>query len=312
MLQVYDDLLFKPAWPVLFAVAPELRGSGIQLGAGVVNPYHMHPALIATHLACLNEEMDGDSFIMLGRGAFHDLFDIATPRPISATKEAVEIIYNLVNGKLSSYNGGIFKARNEASFRWNYRPENPPKIWIGTWGPKTCELAGRMKEVSGVMISSITDPSYIKHLRRKVEAGASSVHRDPGEIEVGCVPGTIVSEDRNVAMDLAKKASAVYLPYLRPMTEFIGVSEEEILAVREAVAKKDTNLAGSLISDKSVNAFKLWGTPEDIIEKSSRMIDEGKGVDRINFGFGRAEQDLEGIELLGRKVLPYLREEFKN
>ena len=34
MLQVYDDLLFKPAWPVLFAMAPEVRGSGITLGPG--------------------------------------------------------------------------------------------------------------------------------------------------------------------------------------------------------------------------------------------------------------------------------------
>ena len=68
MVQVYDDLLFKPAWPILFAMAQELRGSGITIGPGVVNPYHIHPALIATHLACLNEEMNGDSFIMIGKG----------------------------------------------------------------------------------------------------------------------------------------------------------------------------------------------------------------------------------------------------
>jgi len=67
MVQVYDDLLFKPSWPILFAMAQALRGSGIAIGPGVANPYHIHPALIATHLASLNEEMNGDSFIIIGK-----------------------------------------------------------------------------------------------------------------------------------------------------------------------------------------------------------------------------------------------------
>jgi 5,10-methylenetetrahydromethanopterin reductase len=311
MLQVYDDLLFKPAWPVLFAMAPEVQNSGIKLGAGVVNPYHMHPALIATHLACLNEETNGDSFIMLGKGAFHDLFQIDPPRPIAATKDAIHIIHNLVSGNPVSYNGKMFQAGSEATLRWKYKARAPPQIWIGTWGQKMCEMAGRMKEVSGVMISSITDERYIGFLRKCMEKGASSVGRSSEEIEVGCVPGTIISDDGNEALELARKASAVYLPYLRPMTEFVGVSEQEISAVREALSKRDIALAGSLVSTKSVNAFKLWGTPEDIIRKSTRMIDGGRGVDRINFGFGRAEEDLDGIHLLGKKVLPYLRDQFK-
>src|SRR5580700_10820164 len=82
MVQVYDDLLFKPAWPILFAMARELRGTGISVGPGVVNPYHIHPALIATNLASLNEEMNGDSFLMIGKGAFHDLFDVEASKPI--------------------------------------------------------------------------------------------------------------------------------------------------------------------------------------------------------------------------------------
>jgi 5,10-methylenetetrahydromethanopterin reductase len=310
MLQVYDDLLFKPAWPVLFAMAPEVRNSGITLGPGVVNPYHMHPALIATHLACLNEETQGASFIMIGKGAFHDLFQIDSPRPIATTREAIEIIHNLVYGKSEKYSGGIFRAKSEASLRWNYRSKAPPQIWIGTWGKKMCELAGKMQQVSGVMISSITDVDYIRLLRKSIEKGAASAGRNPKEIEVGCVPGTVVSEDGNEALELARKASAVYLPYLQPMTQFIGVSDEELASVSEALAQSDLALAGSRVSTKAVNAFKLWGTPEDILRKASKMIDGGKGVDRINFGFGRAEEDLEGIELLGKKVLPYLREEF--
>ena len=309
MLQVYDDLLFKPAWPILFAMARELRGSGITVGPGVVNPYHIHPALIATHLASLNEEMGGDSFLMIGKGAFHDLFELETAKPITATKEAIEIIYNLLSGSPTNYSGKIFRMKSEAAFRWEYSAANIPKIWIGSWGPKMCELAGKMKQVSGVMVSSITDPSYLRFLREQCRVGAISVGREPDDIEIGCVPGTIISKDRGAALALARKASAVYLPYLEPMTDFVGINRNEVESVKEALSRNDLAAAASRVSDKAVNSFKLWGTPDDIIEKTLRMLDGGRGAERINFGFGRGKDDIESIELLGQKVMPYLRDE---
>jgi len=312
MVQVYDDLLFKPSWPILFEMAQELRGSGITIGPGVANPYHIHPALIATHLASLNEEMNGDSFIMIGKGAFHDLFDVETPKPITATKEAIEIIYNLLSGTAADYRGRIFRMKSEATLRWEYTVDILPKIWIGSWGAKMCELAGKMRQVSGIMVSSITDPSYLRYLRERVRAGALSVGREPEEVEIGCVPGAIISEDRDAALDLARKASAVYLPYLEPMTEFVGIKRHEVEAVKEALSRNDLSAAASRISDKAVNSFKLWGTPDDVIEKTLRMLDGGRSAERINFGFGRGKEDIEGIELLGRKVLPYLRGESRN
>jgi 5,10-methylenetetrahydromethanopterin reductase len=310
MVQVYDDLLFKPAFPVLFAMAPELRGSGIKLGAGVVNPYHMHPALIATYLGCLNQEMDGDSFIMIGRGAFHDLFDIATPRPMTAVQEAIEIVSGVLAGTSAKYDGQIFKVKSEARFRWQYVASKSPELWVGSFGPKMAKLAGKMKEVSGIMVSSITNGSYLAHIRELVRTGARSVSRNPEEIEIGCVPGTVVSRDRDRALELARKASAVYLPYLEPMTEYVGVAREEVEAVREALRRNDLEAAATRVPDKAVDSFKLWGTPEDIIEKAIKMLDSGRGADRINFGFGRGEEDIASLELLGKEVLPYLREKF--
>jgi hypothetical protein len=76
-------------------------------------------------------------------------------------------------------------------------------------------------------------------------------------------PGTLISnDDPNKALEMARKASAVYLPYLDPMTEFVGISKDEISSVKSALYKGDTELASSLVSEKSVNAFKLWGTPK--------------------------------------------------
>ena len=309
MFQVYDDLMFKPAWPLLFSIASKLSPEdNISIGPGVVNPYHTHPSLIATNLACLNEESRGRSFLMIGKGAFHDLFNVEPSRPLRTIREAIEIIFGILSGRETSYTGSIFSAKSEARLRWN-TPENLgcPPIWIGTWGPKTSELAGRLKLVSGVMVSSITDAKYIQFLKDKIEKGARSVGRDPREIEIGCVPGTIVSKDRDKARALAREASAVYLPYLDPMPQYLGITNEEIQDVKSVFAKGgDAKSASRFVSDKAVDSFKLWGTPDDLVEKISKLVDGG--IDRINFGFGRGPEDLEGIRLLGEKVLPHFRQ----
>ena len=166
-----------------------------------------------------------------------------------------------------------------------------------------CQLAGSMKEVTGVMVSSIIDPRYIVSLRENLAIGARRASRDVDSLELGLVSGTVVSKDRDTAFKLAREAVALYLPYLSPMTEFVGIDKAEADGVREALAKGDTKLATSLVSEKSVDSFKPWGTPDDIIEKVSNLMNTG--LTRINFGFGRGPEDLEGIELLGKKVLPY-------
>jgi 5,10-methylenetetrahydromethanopterin reductase len=316
MIQVYDDLLFRPAWSVLATLAPHVRESktGLTIGPGVTNPFHYHPAIIAALTADLDQTTRGKAFLMIGKGAFHDLVDITPEKPLTSIREAIKIIYNLLNGRRVAFEGERFSISAEAQFRWT-----PPKewaanrdlrerripIWIGTWGPKTCELAGSMEEVSGVMVSSIIEPGYIASLRGHVQAGAKRVSRDAASVELGLVSGTVVSRDRDLAFRLAREAVTPYLPYLTPMTEFVGVDEAEVNGVREALAKGDTELAVSLVSEKSVNAFKPWGTPDDIIEKVSKL--EESGLARLNFGFGLGPSDLEGIELLGEEVLPYFR-----
>jgi 5,10-methylenetetrahydromethanopterin reductase len=314
MIQVYDDLLFRPAWSVLNHLAPYVRRekTSLTIGPGVTNPFHYHPAIIAALISDLNQTTRGKAFLMIGRGAFHDLVGVKEENPIQSVREAIVIIHNLIHARRVAFDGKRFNIRAEAKFRWTPPVDWDSKansgakeipIWIGTWGPKMCRLAGSMKEVSGVMISSIIEPKYIVSLRKQVAMGARKASRNPDSIELGLVSGTVVSKDRDVAFKLAREAIAPYMPYLSPMTEFVGIEKAEIEGIRDAYAKGNSKLATSLVSDKSVNAFKPWGTPDDIIEKVSRLMNTG--LTRLNFGFGRGPSDLEGIELLGKRVLPY-------
>lgn len=314
MFQVYDDLLFKPAWTVLDRIAPRVRSSKTKLtiGPGVTNPFHYHPAIIAAFISYLNQETNGKAFLMIGRGAFHDVVGLSLRHPMRGLREAIIVIDSLIHGESVDFHGEQFSLTSEAKFRWvpprgwdsnrNSKARRIP-IWVGTWGPKTCELAGSMKEVTGVMVSSVLDPKYIALLRKNLELGATRASRDGSALELGLVSGSIVSKDRDLAFKLARESLAPYLPYLIPMTDFVGIDKAEVEGVREALARRDLKLAASLVSEKSVDAFKPWGTPDDIIEQVSRLMKSG--LTRFNFGFGRGPEDLEGIRLLGTKVLPY-------
>jgi len=315
MFQVYDDLLFKPAWTVLDRIAPHVRNSktDLTIGPGVTNPFHYHPAIIAAFISYLNQETRGKAFLMIGRGAFHDVVGLSIDHPMRAVREAIIVIDSLIRGRSVDFKGDSFSLTAEAKFRWvpprgwesrNSRARRVP-IWIGTWGPKMCQLAGSMKEVTGVMTSSIIDPRYIVMLRKNLAIGAAKSSRDPKSLELGLVSGTVVSKDRDLAFKLARESLAFYLPYLTPMTDFVGIDKAEVEGVRNALAKRDHKLATSLVSEKSVNAFKPWGTPDDIIGQVSRLMNSG--LTRINFGFGRGPEDLEGIRLLGTVVLPYFQ-----
>jgi 5,10-methylenetetrahydromethanopterin reductase len=318
MFQVYDDLLFRPAWNVLDQIAPQVRGSNMKLtiGPGVTNPFHYHPAVIAAYISYLDQQTGGKTFLMIGRGAFHDLVGLTVEHPLRAVREAIIVIDNLIHGRNVAFKGERFSLTSEAKFRWTAPDDGPSDsssqtknipIWIGTWGPKMCELAGRMEQVTGVMASSIIDPKYIVSLREHLTIGAREASRDVDSLELGLVSGTIVSKDRDLAFKLARESVAPYLPYLSPMTEFVGIEKSEVDGVREALAMRDLELAASRVSEKSVDAFKPWGTPDDIIGTVSRLM--GTGLTRINFGFGRGPEDLEGIELLGKKVLPHFKQE---
>ena len=95
-LSIYDDLMFKPAWPILSLIA--INTERIKIGPAVLNPYLTHPAVIAANISVIDEISNGRSFVGIGRGAFLDFLNIKSEKPISDVKEAIEISQNLSAG----------------------------------------------------------------------------------------------------------------------------------------------------------------------------------------------------------------------
>ena len=300
-LHVYDDLMFKPTWPLLTLIGEHT--SRIKVGPGIITPQIVHPCYHAGNLAELDELTNGRAVLGIARGAFWEFLGIEKQRkPITMVREAIHIIRRLLSGDHTAFHGEVFTVTEELFFRFQPLRKEVP-IFIGTWGPKMCQLAGEIAE--GVKSDGLWNPDYVKIIRENIEIGAVRVNRNPAKVEIIAGPLSSISADREKAKETARRVLAVYLPYLRPMTDVAGISEEEINKVREAASTGDFEKGASYISDLSVAKCSVTGTANDVIEQIEEMVDAG--VTHVAFGHCLGPNFDEALDLLGKEVLPHFK-----
>lgn len=298
-LSIFDDLMFRPAWPILFIVAQHTQR--IRIGPSVCNPFLIHPAILAGNAALLDELSNGRAYLGIGRGAFLDQVQVPTPHPITAVRESIELVRHLLRGERIPYQGKMFHVTEGAHLEWQ-PPRREIPIMIGTWGMQMCRMAGGVADE--VKAGSMWSASYGRRMWGQIIAGAQAVGRDPAQIGLVFGPLTSIAEDRDEAQALARRTLAFYLPYLSPMPETVGVTAEEIARIRVATASGDYARAAAQISQLCLDNFALYGTPGDVIAKIERMVDE-TSVRRIEFGMPHGPRgSAEAIHLLGKHVLP--------
>jgi len=300
-IHVYDDLMFKPTWPILTLIGEHT--DRVKVGPGIITPQIVHPCYHAGNLAELDEITGGRAVLGIARGAFFEFLGIEKQdKPITMVREAIQVIRRLLAGDRSRFEGEIFTVTEELFFRFQ-PPRKDVPIFIGTWGPKMCQLAGELAQ--GVKSDGLWNPDYVRILRDNIAIGAARAGRSPDEVEIIAGPLSSISADRERAQATARRVLAVYLPYLRPMTDVAGISEEEINRVRAAAATGDFERGASYISDLSVAKCSVTGTPDDVIPQIEAMI--AAGVNHIAFGHCLGPDFDEALELLGREVLPHFR-----
>ncbi|MEX2488189.1 MAG: LLM class flavin-dependent oxidoreductase [Pseudomonadales bacterium] len=300
-VHVYDDLMFKPTWPLLTLIGEHT--STIKVGPGIITPQIVHPCYHAGNLAELDELTDGRAVLGIARGAFWEFLGIEKQtKPITMVREAIQLIQRLLSGDRTPFYGEVFTATEELFFRFEPVRKNVP-VFIGTWGPKMCQLAGEIAD--GVKSDGLWNPDYVKVLRENIEIGAKRASRNPDDVEIIAGPLSSISADREKARETVRRVLAVYLPYLRPMTDVAGIPEEEIENVRAAAAKGDFEKGASYISDLSVSKCSVTGTPDEVISQIEAM--EAAGVNHVAFGHCLGPDFDEALDLLGREVLPHFQ-----
>ena len=299
VVSVYCDAPFHPSFGPLMLMAPYLEKA--RIGPAAVSPFRIHPIDIAANTALLADLAASGVYIGLARGAWLSEHGISEPsKPLQGMKEAIEIIQGLLSGKTIEGEAEIF---NLKSVKAPYPiPDYKIPIMIGTWGRRLAELAGEY--ASEVKIGGSANPAMAGYLRKYIDRGAGRAGRSGKDVGVVLGAVTVVDEDRGLARSLARQQVAMYLPVVMPLDPTVEIEPDLISRVRNSVAAGDFDRAGRLISDTLLDLFAFSGSPKDIIEQVNNAY--ASSVKRIEFGTPHGINPTEGIQLLGKKVLPGL------
>jgi 5,10-methylenetetrahydromethanopterin reductase len=270
VVSVFHDFGYQPAIVPLTLIAGATKR--IRLGPAALNPYTLHPFEIAGQAAALDLVSAGRAFVGIVQGAWLDRLGLSENRPLTALREAVEIVRRVIAGDRSGVAGTRFRLEAGAGLAYAPLRLRIP-LMIGTWKPRTAAYAGEVADE--VKIGGCANPEMAAVMRGWI-----------GNDDVGVVVGavTVVDEDGDAARARALDEVAMYLP---------------------VVAQHDVTLRLRDGDEPPLDRFVLAGTPEEVARQAESLF--AAGVTRIEFGPPQGLTSARGVRLLAERVLPALR-----
>lgn len=300
---VYCDAPYHPSYGPLMLMAPHIERA--RLGPSGIPPSRMHPIDIAAQTALLADLAAGGVYIGLVRGGWLAEHGIAElDPPIRAIREAVDIIRKLLAGESAGYSGRVYKIAEHVRAPWPL-PSEPAPLQIGAWGRKLAAVAGEVADE--IKIGGSANPDIIPLLADYVAAGEARAGRPRGAVELVIGAVSVIDEDRDAARWAARKAVSLYMPIVSRLDPTLAIDPELMARVEANVNAGDDAAAARLIPDDILDRFIFAGGPADIIEQCARLYDAG--AQRIELGTPHGVHEAAaGIRLIGRRVIPALRE----
>lgn len=291
VISVFQDLFFQPAvYPLLLIAGVTERA---RLGPAALNPFTLHPVEIAGQVAALDVVSRGRAYLGLVRGTWLEALGVDTSRPLTALREAVEIVRRLLARDTSGFRGERFSLAAGQALRYEpFRASVP--LMIGGWGERTARLAGELADE--LKLGGSANPAMVRLMRERIG-------NDRVRIVVGAV--TVVDEDGDAARRRARTEAALYFPVVAGLDPTLEVPPGLIDDVRRLVDAGEQERAGALIPDELLDRLALAGTPEQIVQRAQALYDAG--AHRVEFGTPQGLTTEQGVRLLGERVFPSFR-----
>ena len=296
---IAEDYFYAGAFSLASAVARSTEK--IQLGIGVINPYTRHPVLSAMESAALDTVSKGRAII--GIGAANKLWieirmGMPYSKPITATRECVEIIKGLVGQGKLTYHGSVFQVEGvELEFQ-PYRRDLP--VYMGVKGDKALFQAGQAAD--GVLISAGCTLEYIPYARDLIAQGARSVGRNPDELRLAAYLPTCIRPTHQEAVDAMRPFVRRYLGLHgdKPILTCAGFDPAVLRPFREAFLAGET--CPNEVTDEMVEKIVVAGTAD---ECRARILDYmAAGVEMpVCFEVGGDENPLEQLKSIHAHLL---------
>lgn len=296
VVSVYNDLMFQPALGALVLMAQKLRTA--QVGFAALNPFTLHPVEIAGQAAVLDLVSEGRAYLGLVRGAWLEQIGVETRRPLQTLREAMLVVKHLLARNEAAFEGDVFKIA--ANTTLNYTPlRSDVPIMVGTWGRQTAVMAGELADE--IKVGGSTNPKMVNVLSPALREGERKAQRESNTVGICLGAVTVVDEDRALAREKVRREAALYLPVVAALDPTLD-DPDWLARVQALDAQKDYATISALISDELLDKFAFAGNPHDIIQQVERLIDAG--ATRVEFGTPHGIDSVNGIKLLGEKVLP--------
>jgi len=295
-LWVSNDLFLRSAPVILAAVAQAT--TRLEFGAGILNPYTIHPAEIAT-LAATLDELSGCRFnlgLAAGAGEFLKWVGIEQSAPLAAVRESILAVRGLLAGERVACAGRFLRWSGEAYLRFTAPRVTP--IYVGAMSPQMLALAG---ELADGVLPLLFPPEHYFGVLPLIEAGLS--RRDPtlGELDLAACIWVSLANDAAAAQRVLAHKIAYYGHALSPLIwQRLGVTREEFLPIEQAMmVARDEERALSLV-DARMLRIGVVGAPGDIIARLEPLV--AAGVRHLSFGPPLGPNPLAAISLLGAVV----------
>jgi 5,10-methylenetetrahydromethanopterin reductase len=276
VVTAYNDLWFQPPLPALLEIVAAT--TRVRVGPSCLNPFTIHPVEIAGQVAALDAASGGRGFLGLARGAWLESLGVDQSEPVTAIREAWEIVSRLLAGDDSGFDGERFSLPRGSRLHYERQRQTVPLL-VGTWSAKLAAFAGEAAQE--LKVGGSANPDVVPVLRKRIG-------NDDVRIVLGAV--TVVDEDGERARSIARREVAMYLPVVAELDPTFALDPEQL---------------GSEIPDDVLDRFAFAGTPEQVAAHAEAVFDAGAG--RIDFGTPHGEPERRGVELLCTQVLPRLR-----
>ena len=292
VITTFNDLWYQPALPALLEIAQATER--VRIGPSCLNPYTVHPVELAGQTAVLDLVSHGRAFLGLAAGAWLESIGIEQRRPAATIAEAWEIVSLLLAGDRSGYEGEVFRLSPGTGLAYAPRREHVPLL-IGTWSPALTALAA--EHADELKLGGTANPAVIRLVRERL-----------GPADVGIVAGavTVVDHDGARAREVARRRVAMYLDVVARLDTTVAFDSELLSELEARVAARDSDGAARLISDQTLDLFAFSGTPAQVAGQAEALFEAG--ARRVEFGSPHGLDEVGGLDLLAREVVPRLRD----
>lgn len=245
--------------------------TGLEVGTAIVPVFTRSPALLTMMASTLSDLSRRPVHLGIGAGGqvlVRDWHGQNFDTPLTAVREAIDIIEQALTGERTSYAGKVHRCDG---FRLSTPPAAPVHVYVGGMGPKMTELAGQRAD--GLILTWIPAsdvPSYRKRLDESA-AGRPQRPRLVTRIYVAVV------DDLPAVREGVRHEMVEYLlspPYGRYFTS-IGHGAD-VDGVRAAFAAGDRTASAAAVSDELLDKVLIAGTStDDLVDAIASYLHAG-------------------------------------